>query len=561
MTDRRRRRPMTLRTCVDPSGGFVYGVHHPRFTVANLRKNDDIARLGFFDDGRPYDNRANFPAGNLDEPEADTIFEVPNPFPFRGTTYIAKSWADEKARDPSAIRLPEPTPFSFSSTVVQWMGKSTLPPERVEEIFRSLPGPVRLAVAGSSTDPQDLVCLAELSCEFIHDDSGTFPAGLRYRTDEKGDAVPVIHDRMLFEILANNRRLPDTYKKVMALHPGAQGKSEIVGEQDGAVHVFEYLRRNSYIPWGHYAANMAHDAVRYRIRDLSLADMAALRHLYYQRSFIRVADELGVLKPKGRESLSSDGLEDLRRIIVDALSSPVKRRGLNFNRTLWGWNFGFDYAPSGYRLHASHQQVHQQFAMVPATMEAAGRPGQAMSAFACGDLVADFIETYQKQTGRDFFEAYIQAIGQNRRMDEKKDNAGLIVYSDDQVMLFVPKAQTSQWELQLMTVKPVGNILEADTRTRDAIDFAMLLAMRVLEDLGARMMHAIEYSKPLNDPRAGQRLLYAFLPRLPESPGAFSEAQLRWISGHYPEDFAEACRNRRQAVLTGIQEERRMVFP
>jgi len=39
-------------------------------------------------------------------------------------------------------------------------------------------------------------------------------------------------------------------------------------------------------------------------------------------------------------------------------------------------------------------------------------------------------------------------------------------------------------------------------------------------------------------------LLYAFLPRLPESPGAFSEAQLRWINGHYPEDFAAACRRR-----------------
>ncbi len=39
-----------------------------------------------------------------------------------------------------------------------------------------------------------------------------------------------------------------------------------------------------------------------------------------------------------------------------------------------------------------------------------------------------------------------------------------------------------------------------------------------------------------------QRLLYAFLPKLPESPGAFSEAQLRWINGHYPEDFALACR-------------------
>jgi hypothetical protein len=44
-------------------------------------------------------------------------------------------------------------------------------------------------------------------------------------------------------------------------------------------------------------------------------------------------------------------------------------------------------------------------------------------------------------------------------------------------------------------------------------------------------------------------MVYAFLPRLPESPGAFSEAQLRWINGHYPEDFALACRLRLEQVL------------
>ena len=45
-----------------------------------------------------------------------------------------------------------------------------------------------------------------------------------------------------------------------------------------------------------------------------------------------------------------------------------------------------------------------------------------------------------------------------------------------------------------------------------------------------------------NEADAEQHLLYVFLPRLPESPGGFSEAQLRWINGHYPEDFAAACR-------------------
>jgi hypothetical protein len=60
--------------------------------------------------------------------------------------------------------------------------------------------------------------------------------------------------------------------------------------------------------------------------------------------------------------------------------------------------------------------------------------------------------------------------------------------------------------------------------------------------MGASMISTIEYSKPVDDGDDDQRLLVAFLPRLPDSPGAFSEAQLRWINGHYPEDFAMACR-------------------
>ncbi|MEZ4579885.1 MAG: hypothetical protein R2875_18290 [Desulfobacterales bacterium] len=52
---------MKLRTCVDPSGKFVYGRHQPCFTVANLRENDYIGPLGRFADGAAVQNQANFP--------------------------------------------------------------------------------------------------------------------------------------------------------------------------------------------------------------------------------------------------------------------------------------------------------------------------------------------------------------------------------------------------------------------------------------------------------------------------------------------------------------------
>jgi len=78
--------------------------------------------------------------------------------------------------------------------------------------------------------------------------------------------------------------------------------------------------------------------------------------------------------------------------------------------------------------------------------------------------------------------------------------------------------------------------------------------MKTLGAMGAKLITTIELSKRFDSPDSDQRLLYSFLPKLPQSPGAFSEAQFRWINGHYPEDFASACRVQLPAVLAGLRE-------
>jgi hypothetical protein len=528
---------MYLKTCVEPSGQFIYGLHKPHYQVDNYREKDHLMALGRHADGTVCSNEVNFPDGPVDIAEADWIYEIPNAFPFKGTTYISRSWAAAKAQDPLFIALPQASEVSLRQTLDK-LGKADS--DTLNDLIQALPEPLQMALATTATDPEDLIRLAGLSCEFIMDMTNSQPQGLKYRLDPGGNPRPSIHRPELYEAVANNPYLPDKYKEVMVLRPGIQGGSEIIGEwvAHGDSHVFEYLRANSYIPWGHYAANMAHDAVRYRVRDLSLKDMRGMRHLYYQRTYTRLLKQLGLPGPDEQKRLSAEKLEAIRLQVKQALISEHTPEKLAFNSTLWGWNFGFDFAPSGYRLHASHQQVHQQFAMIPAGIEDAqcGAAQGRLVSYACGDLVQDFIQDYQRQTGRPFFEAYLQAIRSNRRMDDPQGKPNsLIVHEDPHVILFVPKAQTSQWELQLMTQQPVGNVLEADTPTRASLDRAMLIAVQVLEVLGAKMITTIEYS---ND----QRLLYAFLPRIPWSPGAFSEAQLRWINGHYPEDFAAACR-------------------
>ncbi|MBA3007342.1 MAG: hypothetical protein FP810_12335 [Desulfocapsa sp.] len=534
---------MKLRTCITPDQRFLYGIHKPSYTVCNLRGGKKIERLGLIDGESVQDNRDNFPDGTLSIPKADWIFEIPNPFPFRGTTFIDQEWADASAVDYRRISLPPKEQISLTKTLKEGDGQATL--------FSQLPSALLLALATCSTDAQDLIRLADLCCHLEKDSTGA-PLGLNYRRTKHGRIRPIIHNHALFEAVANNPCLPDNYKLVMVVRPGAQGGSEIVGEWpgNGDTHVFEYLRRNSYIAGGHYAANMADDAIRYAIKELSMADMQGLRHLYYQRTYIRLAELLGLELPPEQQGLTPDQLERLRQKIQQAMNE----QDISSIATLWGWNFGFDFAASGYRLHASHQQIHQQYAMIPETVAAYSGDDLENScgelpAFGCGDMVAEVMQYYQEQYDADFFDDYIGCIKNNRRMDGRKDReSSLVVWQDKYAMLFVPKAQTSQWELQLMALndedgKAVGNILEAGPIMRASLDKGILLAQKALAALGARMVTSIEYPKRIGRKgEAGQHLLYAFLPRLPKSPGAFSEAQLRFINRHYPEDFAAVCR-------------------
>lgn len=540
---------MNLQTCVHPTGRFRYGIHKPAFNVHNLRQTDREDLLGYDENHNAIYNQINFPQGTVNVREAGIVFEITNAFPFRGATYIAKSWADRKAKDRTQIRLKSPPEMSLGRFLSHLAKDNNDPAATFDTILEALPDAIKLTTAVSSTDPDDLIRLAKYCCRFVFDAANN-PIGLLYSTRSDGIKVPLIQDHDLFEAIANNVYLPDTYKRAMVLKPGVQGTSEIVGEyQDtGAqTHVYEYLRKNSYIPWGHYAANMADDAIRYRCEDLTLNDIIGMRHLYYQRTYVRMAEDVGCLETKHQGGLDREQIEKLRLKTVQHLFDSQTSDQIQFNRTLWGWNFGFDYAPTRYRLHASHQQVHQQYALLPKYASPADTnelANDSMASFGFGDLVEHFVRTYNKQTHTSFFNCYINAIRNNRRMDGNSEGpSDLIIFEDPHVILFVPKAQTSQWELQLMTKEPVGNIIEADTAARSAIDRAIFYAVRALGALGARMITGIESAKRFDAPQLDQRLMYCFLPRLPESPGAFSETQLRWINGHYPEDFAAVCRN------------------
>ena len=534
---------MKLRTCIHPKGRFLVGLHRPRYRVENLRRDHRVPVLGAAKDGAPVTGAANFPMGPVVVDDADWVYEIANPFPFRGATFISRRYADQAAANPDIIRIPPRPALSFTDWLQKWADVGKTGGRSMKDLLEDLPEPLLLTIAAESTDPVDLSGLADACCDFVRDPSSGRPTGLQFEDDGRNGLGISVRNPRLFEILGNNPHLPDDYKRAMVLRPGVQGGSEIVGDwcdDAGRSHVYEYLRQNSYIPWGHYAANMADDTVRYHATDLSLADMKGMRRLYYQRTFIRLAADAAGSEPGSLTTVPED-LESLRQQALATIAAGSTDPGPRFSATLWGWNYGFGFAPSGYRLHASHQQAHQQYALL--TPIVSGNGDADFSSFAFGDLVADTVRRYREETGVDFFEAYLAAVHANRRTDGGSGGPhSLVVYEGVKVILFVPKAQTSQWELHLVPKSGVGNVLEADTDTRRELDRALWVAIRVLVGLGAEMVTTIECSKRFDAGATGQRLLYSLLPRLPNSPGAFSEAQLRWINRHYPEDFAALCR-------------------
>ncbi|HID29243.1 MAG TPA: hypothetical protein EYP19_04480 [Desulfobacterales bacterium] len=172
-----------------------------------------------------------------------------------------------------------------------------------------------------------------------------------------------------------------------------------------------------------------------------------------------------------------------------------------------------------------------------------------INTYSQGDLVAHFDREYKEKTNKDFFETYLRAIRNNRRMDGRSDKeSDLVFYQNNNIIAFVPKAQRYQGEVQIMVEARCGNIIETDTKVRYSLDRAILITMKVLENLGAEMISVCELSKRFDSANPDQRLLYCFLPKHPMSPGGFSECQQRWIVNHYPEDFAQACRNEVQKI-------------
>ena len=211
---------MKLRTCVSPTGRFVYGVHRPHFTADNFRESTELTDLGILPDGSRHRNTANFPTGKVREPAADWIFEIPNAFPFRGTTYIGKAWADARAGNTEAIMLPKAPDISYF--------RSHSDEHSATRGIRNLPRPLQLALAVTSTDDRDLCCLAHLACTFCMDKQSNRPRGLAFEKDPAGGGMmrsQIPSFRLPIEVLE------DILRREPRLAPSAEMVSDLYSRQ------------------------------------------------------------------------------------------------------------------------------------------------------------------------------------------------------------------------------------------------------------------------------------------------------------------------------------------
>ena len=137
-----------LLTSITPQGRFRVGKHAPSYRVANLREQDHLCALGFLPDHSPVDNRENFPQGDVHVEQAHPIYEILNPLPFRGCTFIDSAWASARAADPGLIRIQRPLLVSLRAILAIHCPATT-----IREIITQLPLPLRYELAATSTDP------------------------------------------------------------------------------------------------------------------------------------------------------------------------------------------------------------------------------------------------------------------------------------------------------------------------------------------------------------------------------------------------------------------------
>lgn len=132
----------------------------------------------------------------------------------------------------------------------------------------------------------------------------------------------------------------------------------------------------------------------------------------------------------------------------------------------------------------------------------------------------------------DYLERYLNAL----------DEAGYVLWKDDNIALYVPYGQCSKHELQAMVLRPRGCVTELNGGEIASLSKAEYIALRLFQYLGIKSFNHVILTKLFHDARAPRfRLVEAFITR--EVDFAVSELSMLFVVDQHPWDSCKEIRS------------------
>lgn len=170
--------------------------------------------------------------------------------------------------------------------------------------------------------------------------------------------------------------------------------------------------------------------------------------------------------------------------------------------------------------------------------------GMAPGSVNLADHLARICEAYASR-GVDYLGAYLQALKE----------AGLILWDNEHVALYVPLGQISMHELQVMVKRPNrNNYLELDKSEIRSFSRAEFIATQLYKELGINSFNEIVLSRQLSSKSAiNFRVIATFITR--EIDLAVSELSLLYVVDKHPTDTLIAAAEHLPAILAKLPQQ------
>lgn len=150
--------------------------------------------------------------------------------------------------------------------------------------------------------------------------------------------------------------------------------------------------------------------------------------------------------------------------------------------------------------------------------------GMAPGSVNLGDHLSDICDAYSRQ-GIDYLWSYYKAL----------KHAGLILWQDDYVVLYIPMGQISAHELQVMVKrKNTNHYLELTDEEIHSLSTAEFIVTRLFREIGINSFNEIMISRPFDSRTEGFRIIFTYITR--EIDFAVSELSLLYVVDKQPYD-------------------------